>query len=104
MAQHLRAWLSYSGSSADLYYWRTRAGSEVDFVLYGQDEFWALEVKHSRRVRPLDLRHLKRFREDYPQALTRLAYGGDELLEVDGILCLPVGELLQRIVPGRPLP
>ncbi len=104
VAQHLKAWLSYSGSSADLYYWRTRTGSEVDFVVYGRDEFWALEVKHSRRVRPSELRHLKHFREDYPQARTRLAYGGDERLEVNGILCLPAGELLQGIVPGLPLP
>ena len=104
VAQHLRAWLSYSGSSSSLYYWRTRAGSEVDFVVYGEDEFWALEVKHSRRVRQADLRHLKRFREDYPQARARFAYGGDERLERDGILCLPVEELLREIVPGRSLP
>ena len=104
VAQHLRAWLSYSGSSASLCYWRTRAGSEVDLVVYGKDEFWALEVKHSRRVRQGDLRHLKRFREDYPEARTRLAYGGDERLEIDGILCLPAEELLREIVPGRSLP
>ncbi len=104
VAQHLRAWLSYSRSSASLYYWRTRAGSEVDFVVYGKDEFWALEVKSSRRVRPADVRHLKRFREDYPQARLRLAYGGDERLEIDGILCLPAEVLLREIMPGRPLP
>ena len=104
VAQHLRAWLSYSGSSAGLYYWRTRAGSEVDFVVYGEDEFWALEVKYSQRVRLADLRHLKRFREDYPQARLRFACGGDERLEIDGILCLPTEELLREIVPGRPLP
>lgn len=57
--QHRRAWLSYSRSSARVYYWRTRAGSEVDFVVYGEDESWALEVKHSRRVRLSDLRHLR---------------------------------------------
>ena len=104
VAQHLRAWLSYSRSSASLYYWRTRAGSEVDFVVYGKDEFWALAVKSSRRVRPADVRHLKRFREDYPQARLRLAYGGDERLEIDGILCLPAEVLLREIMPGRPLP
>ena len=104
VAQHLRAWLSYSGSSSSLYYWRKRAGSEVDFVVYGEDEFWALEVKHSRRVRQTDLRHLIRFREDYPQARLRLAYRGDERLERDGVLCLPVEELLREIVPGHSLP
>ena len=104
VAQHLRAWLGYSRSSASLYCWRTRAGSEVDFVVYGKDELWALEIKRSRRVWPADLRHLKRFREDYPQARLRLAYGGDERLEIDGILCLPAVALLREILPGRPLP
>lgn len=104
VAQHLSAWLGYSRSSADLYYWRTRAGSEVDFVVYGRDEFWALEVKHSPRVRPADLRHLKRFRQDYPEARPRLAYRGAERLEIDGILCVPADELLREIVPRRPLP
>ena len=70
----------------------------------GNDEFWAPEVKRSRRVLPADLRHLKRFREDYPQARLRLAHRGDERLEIDGILCLPAEPLLREIVPGRPLP
>ena len=104
VAQHLRAWVDYSGSATKLFFWRTRAGSEVDFVLYGPDDFWALEVKHSRRVRSSDLRPLKSFRQDYPQARVRLAYLGEERLEVNGILCLPVSEILQGLVPGSPLP
>ncbi|MDE0389822.1 MAG: DUF4143 domain-containing protein, partial [Rhodospirillales bacterium] len=66
VAQHLRAWIDYSGGAATLAFWRTRAGSEVDFVLYGRDVFWALEVKHAARIRPADLRSLKSFAGDYP--------------------------------------
>lgn len=104
VAQHLRAWIDYSGSASTLYFWRTRAGREIDFVIYGPDEFWALEVRHSRRARPYDLRHLRAFGADYPAARLRMAYGGDERLEVAGTLCLPHAALLQEIVPGRPLP
>ncbi len=104
VAQHLRAWIDYSGAAAALAFWRTRAGSEVDFVLYGRDVFWALEVKHAARIRPADLRSLKRFARDYPEATPRLAYLGDEHLRIDGLLCLPVTELLHGIVPGKPLP
>ncbi len=32
VAQHLRAWVDYSDGAAKLFFWRTRAGSEVDFV------------------------------------------------------------------------
>ena len=104
VAQHLRAWIAYSGSNAKLYYWRTRAGSEVDFVVYGQDEFWGVEVKYSQRVRGSDLRHLTVFRKDYPEARLRLAYMGDENLTVKGIPCWPAADLLKSIVPGRQLP
>ena len=104
IAQHIRAWLDYSGAAAKLYFWRTRAGAEVDFVLYGNDAFWALAVKHSRQVHRSDLRHLKSFAQDYPQARLRLAYLGEQRLEIDGVLCLPVTELLRTLVPGKPLP
>ena len=96
--------MDYSGAAATLSFWRTRAGSEVDFVLYGPDLFWALEVKHAARVRPADLRALKSFAQDYPEAQVRLAHLGDERLQIDGILCLPVLELLNGIVPGTPPP
>ena len=104
VAQHLRAWIDYSRAGATLSFWRTRAGSEVDFVLYGPDVFWALEVKHAPRIRPADLRSLKSFAQDYPEAQVRLVYLGDERLQIDGVLCLPVTELLRGIVPGTPLP
>ena len=104
VAQHLRAWIDYSQSGATLSFWRTRAGSEVDFVLYGPDLFWALEVKHAARLRPADLGPVKRFAADYPEARVRLAHLGAERLLIDGVLCLPLDELLRAIVPGAPLP
>ncbi|HUG02212.1 MAG TPA: AAA family ATPase, partial [Longimicrobiales bacterium] len=66
VAQHLRAWLAYSKADLELSTWRTRSGVEVDFVVYGPDGFWAVEVKNTNRVRPGDLRGLQTFREDYP--------------------------------------
>ena len=104
VAQHLRAWIDYSGEDASLSFWRTRSGNEVDFVVYGRQGFWALEVKHSATIRPADLRGLKAFRDDYPEAALRLLYRGEEAREVDGILCLPCDRFLRELVPGRPLP
>jgi uncharacterized protein len=104
VAQHLRAWIGYTGSDFSLSFWRTKAGNEVDFVVYGRDGFWAVEVKHSATVRPADLRGLRAFRDDYPEATLRLLYRGREALEVDGIRCLPCEDFLLRLVPGEPLP
>ncbi len=104
VAQHLRAWIDYSEADLSLSFWRTKAGNEVDLVLYGRDGFWAFEVKHAAAIRAADLKGLKAFREDYPEATCRLLYRGRETLEIDGIRCLPCEDFLRGLVPGRPLP
>ncbi len=101
VAQHLRAWIAYSGAGCDLSYWRTRSGAEVDLVVYGEAGFWAVEVKNSVRVRPEDLRGLRSFRDDYPECEPLLLYRGEDRLLVEGIRCLPVGEFLRALTPGR---
>jgi len=104
VAQHLRAWIDYSGEDFTLSFWRTKAGAEVDFVVYGRNGFWALEVKSATSIRPADLRGLKAFRDDYAEAELRLLYRGNEALEIDGIQCLPCDDFLRRLIPGQPLP
>ena len=102
--QHLRAWISYGGADCRIHFWRTRGGSEVDFVLYGGAGFHAIEVKNSRSVRPRDLRGLRTFHEDYPESSPLLLYRGDEALERNGVRCLPVDRFLRELIPGRDLP
>lgn len=103
VAQHLRAWIDYSRSDANLSYWRTKSGTEVDFVVYGEDGLWAFEVKNGATVRERDLRGLRAFLEDYPEAEARLLYRGDERLEMRGIRCEPCEGYLAGIRPGQPL-
>ncbi|MGL6132631.1 MAG: DUF4143 domain-containing protein, partial [Prochlorococcaceae cyanobacterium] len=80
VAQHLRAWIAYRGGAETLHYWRTRAGREVDFVVYGPGTVVALEVKRSRSVQRRDLAGLKAFREDYPESEAALLHLGREPL------------------------
>jgi len=101
VAQHLRAWASYKTVPADLYYWRTKSGSEVDFILYGQDVFVALEVKRARQVHGTDLRALKAFKEDYPEATVYLLYMGQDRLVMSGVKCLPCEAFLSNLHPDR---
>ena len=103
VAQHLRAWVAYSRHDAEVFFWRTRAGTEVDFVVYGQPGLQAFEVKNAASVHPGDLRPLRAFREDYPEADAALLYRGRERLRIDGIWCLPVDDFLRRMVPDRGL-
>ena len=103
VAQHLRAWVAYSRHDAEIFFWRTRAGTEVDFVVYGQPGLQAFEVKNAARVHASDLRPLRAFREDYPEADAALLYRGRERLRIDGIWCLPVEDFLRRMVPDEGL-
>lgn len=97
VAQHLRAWIDYRRPDCKLYFWRTSSGSEVDFIVYGKDIFRAIEVKNSIHVHPGDLRPLKAFGEDYPEAERVLIYRGRERLLKDGILIEPCEEFLSRL-------
>ena len=100
VAQHLKAWVSFRDHRDELYFWRTKAGSEVDFVLYGESGIFAFEVKNTNVIRDPDLRHLKTFLTDYPMAAGFFLYRGREKLLVDGILCLPCDDFLAQIGPG----
>jgi predicted AAA+ superfamily ATPase len=103
VAQHLRAWVSYRGRDEKLFFWRTRSGMEVDFVVYGPSGFWAIEVKNTRRVRPEDLRGLRSFRRQFPEAEAILLYRGEERLRTSEVLCVPVEDFLLEVHPEREL-
>jgi predicted AAA+ superfamily ATPase len=104
VAQHLRAWVDYSENGATLSYWRTRAGNEVDFVIYGPGVFVAIEVKNARTVRGEDLRPLRAFHDEYPQARRVLLHRGTDRSVRDGVHLMPCDEFLRGVVPGEALP
>lgn len=103
VAQHLRAWLAYRETDAKLFFWRTRSGVEVDFVVYGGAGFWAIEVKNTSRVRPEDLRGLEAFAIDYPQAQLLLLHRGRIRERRGPIWIVPVDEFLNDLNPTRAL-
>ena len=103
VGQHLRAWIAYSNGECELFYWRTRSGSEVDFVIYGPGQFWAIEVRNSADVRPADLRALVTFGIDYPESQRLLLYRGTQRFVRKGVLCLPCEEFLPQLQPGSPI-
>ena len=103
VAQHLRAWVGYSRSEFEIGYWRTRSGVEVDFVVYGSEGFWAIEVKNTAVVRGEDVRSLRAFASDYPESELLLVYRGHDRVVVNGVRCVPVEHFLTGLRPGRGL-
>jgi predicted AAA+ superfamily ATPase len=92
--QHLRAILSFRSSGGTLSYWRTATGLEVDFVVYAEDAFVAIEVKRKRTLSAHDLRGMKAFASEYPEARKVVLYGGDHEEVVDGIQVIPLVKAL----------
>jgi predicted AAA+ superfamily ATPase len=95
--QNLSAYIDNHGLSYKVHYWRTTAGNEVDFVLYGDDGFVAIEIKRSRSVSSKDVSSLKSFKEDYPSARTLLLYGGTECLQLGAVEVLPLAYALTHL-------
>ena len=104
VAQHLRAWLAYRDSDAHLFFWRTRSGVEVDFVVYGPGAFHAVEVKNTARVRLEDLRSLEAFGVDYPRATLMLLYRGTRRERRGRVWILPVEQFLKDLDPAKDFP
>jgi predicted AAA+ superfamily ATPase len=103
VAHHLRSWIDLQQDEYQLSFWRTRTKLEVDFIVYGPNEFCAIEVKNSETVSPKDLHGLIAFREEYPESTPLLLYRGTRRQYIKDILILPCEEFLKSIHPERPL-
>lgn len=95
--QELRAVNDNAEHGYDLYFWRTKHGLEVDFVLYGAKGLLAIEVKRSARLHPQDVRALQEFKQDYPPARCLVFYGGTTRQYFDEILAIPISDALQNL-------
>ena len=99
VGQHLRAYSDFALPDTHLYYWRSLAGNEVDFVLYGGKTFAAVEVKNTKVIRPADYNGLVSFGDDYPEASLVLLYKGNVIMKHKNILVVPVEMFLRS--PGE---
>lgn len=96
----LQELLAYNASlhlGYTLYYWRTRTGLEVDFVLYGERGLKAFEVKLASNVRKEDTAGLAAFLADYPMADAYLVYCGTRERRERGIEIVPIETCLSQL-------
>ena len=70
---------------------------EVDFVVYGPDGIYAIEVKNNRSVRPADMRGLRSFAEEYTESRALLLYRGKDRMLKGNVLCMPCEEFLGNL-------
>lgn len=93
-ASELRKLISLGGTRYQLYYWRTYARREVDFIIEHGDRIVAVEVKWSQKLESSDLAGLKDCARDLKgrHVLSVLLYPGTELVAIDKqTIAMPFG-------------
>jgi predicted AAA+ superfamily ATPase len=95
--QSLRAVNDYFELDYQLYYWRTSAGVEVDFILYGPSGFFAFEIKRSNNVSKHDAKGLLSFAKDYPEAKLFLVHAGTQHFQFDNVSVIPMRDMLFQL-------
>jgi uncharacterized protein len=88
----LLAWRDARLDPAEVLYWRTAAGEEVDFVIESRGRVLPIEVKSAATPRLRDAAHLQSFRKEYGRSSRAglLLHAGDRLEWLaPGILAAP---------------
>ena len=85
--------INYSKLSAQLYYYRTTDGKEIDFIIEHKNQIIAIEVKSSTQVDKLDFKHIIDLQNNEAKfSLGLVFYLGDKLLPFgNNIYACPLG-------------
>jgi uncharacterized protein len=94
--QELMALNSYLRKRYQIHYWRSVSNMDVDFILYGEKTFFAVEVTKASRIREEDTAGLKAFLKEYPKATAFLLYGGTDRYYEDKIHFTPVADFFRN--------
>ena len=97
--QEIIAYLGYHGRQKELSYWRTGSGMEIDAVL--GDAQVGIEIKSSTEVKDNQLRGLRSFGEDYPQARLIVVSLDKYRRMKNNIEIIPVREFLTDLWAGK---
>lgn len=97
LLQEMRAINDYLCLEYEFYFWRTSHQIEVDFIAYGPKGLLAIEVKYRDRYDANDLKGLKQFKEDYPQATCFLLYLGQHERITEDIHILPFSKAIKNL-------
>lgn len=95
----MAAYRTYSGADFPIRYWRTKTGTEVDFVL-GEGEV-AIEAKSASRIGGEDLRGLEAFRSETKVKAAILVCNEREPRKAGSIDILPWRVFFERLWAGK---
>jgi hypothetical protein len=85
-------------SEAQLHFWRTNTGAEVDLLVdKGGQPSRAYGIESGRRIVGADLTCLRSFREEHPKVPRGVICDAPEEYEIDRVHVLPWREYLRRL-------
>lgn len=95
IAMELRAWISYRRNRLELRYWRTKSGTEVDFLV---GEIIAVEVKATHTVSDKHLKGLRALAdENIFKTYILVSFDSANRQTADGIRCLHWSRFLEEL-------
>jgi predicted AAA+ superfamily ATPase len=90
--------LQYLQSEANLFYWRTNHGAEVDLLIEKHEKIIAaFEIKATANIAGPHLSGLRSFREDYPKVPCSVIARVDHAFEMEGVKILPWQTYLSKL-------
>lgn len=95
--QSLNAVNDYYDLGYKIHFWRTQAGEEVDFVLYGPRGFHAFEIKRSATITSKSLKGLKTFSDEYPEAKLHIIFLGKQKEYHSNVSAIPFIDALKEL-------
>ena len=80
----LLKWKELQSVEPELYFYRTSAGMEIDFLIASKDFILPIETKAHEKVSPADGRSLESFLRDHPKTSTLglVVYKGRDVVEI----------------------
>lgn len=81
---------------AEMYFYRSNSGAEIDLIIDCEDVVLAIEIKSSKKVSSKELRHLKAFETKVNKPTKKYIVNlGDEYLDIEGINVIPIAALFR---------
>lgn len=89
--------LSYAQSEAEIFFWRTNHGAEVDLLLAKHNEIIAaIEIKSASQIDSANLSGLRAFKQENPQVPCMVVCAAANSYEINGIKIIPWQEYLKN--------
>ena len=90
--------LQYQGSEAQMFFWRTNHGAEVDLLIekHGQIK-GAYEIKCKTHVTGADISGLRAFKEEYPKVPCRVVSRVKNAYKIEDVLIMPWSDFFEEL-------